>query len=140
MIPKSIEDIVSVYQLGYYTLNMHGGEPKYSLVAAVESVIKHASEKKKVELLGEKGYSDYVFYQDKMQKKEYSNFVDVLEYFFPSELYGQINQLGILEELLEEKTLNPVTLIAAGITKKNFSLEYFNLFIKEVDEVRKQKN
>ncbi len=141
MVPKSIEEIQSIYQLGYYIKEKYQGELKPSLIAAIESVIKKASNKKQIEILGNEAHMDYIKYKKELRKNEFKKFTKTLEYMFPGDFdLIEEDKSGLLKTLVEDKELTKETIIAVNLMEKHFSTQYFEYFIKTVENIKRQIN
>ncbi len=128
--PKSIEDIESVYEIGYYAFLKYGESLPLTLMAAIKSIMTNASEYKQKELLGIEAYKDYKKYSNEVEKDKFDNFYGLLDYIFPGNFnLKKEKESSLLEYLVKEDEILPEDLICARISKDYFSIKDFNEYI-----------
>jgi hypothetical protein len=128
--PKSIEEINSVYELGYYTFLKYNGQLPLTLMASIKSIIKKASNKKQRYLLGGNAYLDYKKYSEQIKYGDFSNFNGLLDYIFPGMFnLEQKKEASLLEYLVKEDEISTEDLICAKIAKDYFSIKEFKKFL-----------
>ena len=133
-----LERATSIYEIAYLSRTIYGEGFVANLISAVESVITNTREEKKMELLGEDCYLDYLNYKKKMEEEGIKYFSNVLDYMASREIeLDDYAKVSALESLIEDKQITLATLIAAKLSSEHFSIEKYKEEIKRFEYLGK---
>lgn len=128
MIERVIPYCSSIYQIAYFGKKEFKSENKFTLVYAIELVLRYKNENKKRELLGDETYIEYLKYRNQMDTYGLNAFSEIFDFMCSEKTdLDENDKVNLLENLIEQKEISKETIIAANLLKNtnHFSVEEF---------------